>query len=417
MLGRLRRLAVVRRVVRAVGVARVVTAVGVARRPLLGVVGLLVSRVPRDPRRVALGAPLDRFADNAAYLFLHLQGGDLQPVWITGSREVQRRLTGLGYDAHLRWSAAGLRATLRAGTFVYSAYRSDINTWLAPGARTVCLWHGLPIKRVERGVVPAGRRRSPLRDRLDGWGREQPPDVLLSSTPEISRQFMSPAFGVPPDRCWDLGYPRNDHLTAAPGAEPPAALLPDPTTWHRLHDQPLVVGLFLTWRDSRATDVADTDLVTALGEVCSRHGATLAYKAHMNVAATQVDAAHVVTIPPDDDLSAYLGLCDVLVTDYSSVALDFLLLGRPTLYYTPDIEQYARQRGFYLDPRSLPGICTPDRAELLAALGRLLEDGPGTGGAEVEQARRMVWGDDAGGAAERIAARLSAESGARAAAR
>ncbi|MET1232446.1 MAG: CDP-glycerol glycerophosphotransferase family protein [Candidatus Limnocylindrales bacterium] len=47
---------------------------------------------------------------------------------------------------------------------------------------------------------------------------------------------------------------------------------------------------------------------------------------------------------------------DVLVTDYSSVAFEFALLGRPMAFFAPDIREYDHERGFYFDYRSgMPG--------------------------------------------------------------
>jgi CDP-glycerol glycerophosphotransferase len=35
----------------------------------------------------------------------------------------------------------------------------------------------------------------------------------------------------------------------------------------------------------------------------------------------------------------------VLITEYSSVAFDFMLLDRPILYFVPDLADYRRGRG------------------------------------------------------------------------
>ena len=120
MLSRLRRLRVIRALVRGIGVHRVVTLVAILQWPLRTVSRILLARVPRDPRLVVMGAPLDRFADNAAYLFVHVSehGGALETVWISGSSDVVRRLRSQGYRAERRWSRRGVLTTARAGTFV-----------------------------------------------------------------------------------------------------------------------------------------------------------------------------------------------------------------------------------------------------------------------------------------------------------
>lgn len=60
------------------------------------------------------------------------------------------------------------------------------------------------------------------------------------------------------------------------------------------------------------------------------------------------------TIPEDDFIKLFpknqsmqeaLAGADVLVTDYSSSPFEFALLSRPIYFFTPDIEQYDRERG------------------------------------------------------------------------
>lgn len=64
---------------------------------------------------------------------------------------------------------------------------------------------------------------------------------------------------------------------------------------------------------------------------------------------------------PEDTLLPYMSssellVCaDVLITDYSSIFFEYLLLDRPIVFFAPDYEDYARDRGFYLDFDSLPG--------------------------------------------------------------
>lgn len=50
------------------------------------------------------------------------------------------------------------------------------------------------------------------------------------------------------------------------------------------------------------------------------------------------------------DLYEVLGSSDMLLTDYSSVYIDYLLLNKPIIFMPTDIEKYRNHRGFVLEP-------------------------------------------------------------------
>lgn len=405
----LRQSRAIRWVVRTIGVQRVVTLVGLFQLPLVTLLGAVLRRLPRDPNLVALGAPLDRFADNSAYLFLHISEScpGLRPVWITGSREVRSQLRERGLAAELRWTPRGVLTCLRAGSFVYSGYRSDINHLLASGAVTVSLWHGVGIKRVGGGVgdASAATRRGGL-TRLALAVQEPAADYFLSSTDYVTRHIFSPAFGTPPERCWEIGYPRNDHLVNA--TPPPEPLIASPEQWQELVTADRVVGVFLTWRGNRADDAIDEELLLRLAATCRRYGARLAYKAHYNMHPTPVLAENCTLLPTTADLNAYLGLCDVLVTDYSSVAADFLLMRRSAVYFMPDLEEYAARPGFYFEPERLPGTLTRSPDGLLEAVEDVLRRPQGrVWSGEDDAFVRMLWGEYRGTASSAVAEALT----------
>ena len=63
----------------------------------------------------------------------------------------------------------------------------------------------------------------------------------------------------------------------------------------------------------------------------------------------------------------------VLITDYSSIGLDFLLTGRPILAYWYDLQDYSKKRGFLWDLVELyPGTKVYTYSGLEAALGELV---------------------------------------------
>ncbi|MGN0368242.1 MAG: CDP-glycerol glycerophosphotransferase family protein [Wujia sp.] len=65
---------------------------------------------------------------------------------------------------------------------------------------------------------------------------------------------------------------------------------------------------------------------------------------------------------------------DLLITDYSSVFFEYLLLDKPIVFYAPDLEAYKQDRGWYLDYDALPGQIVTNRQDLQQAVYAALWD-------------------------------------------
>lgn len=77
-------------------------------------------------------------------------------------------------------------------------------------------------------------------------------------------------------------------------------------------------------------------------------------------------AVDVTDYPDSGEL---VQLCDLLITDYSSICMDFALLGKPCVFYAFDLDEYAKDRPFYYDYESyVPGTVAHDFAALLEAI-------------------------------------------------
>lgn len=63
-----------------------------------------------------------------------------------------------------------------------------------------------------------------------------------------------------------------------------------------------------------------------------------------------------------------LPFADVLISDYSSVIFDFCIFNRPIIFYAPDLEEYEKNRGFYLDYKKLPGSIVTSAKSLKQAV-------------------------------------------------
>jgi CDP-glycerol glycerophosphotransferase (TagB/SpsB family) len=358
----------------------------------------------RHPGEVAFGGNGDRFTDNARHLFLHLASDPrFRCTWISGDPRTVEAVRALGLRAERRWSLAGARATLRAGWFVFGAYPSDVNFWLGRGARLLNLWHGIPLKAIEFDITAGPLARvyrapawSPLR--LAFLDRFRRPDHLLTVSPFLAERCFRPAFRIGAAQSLELGYPRTDPLfrpvdraalAARVGVDPAHA----------------VIGYFPTWRDDGRDFLAAAGLsFDELDQRLRPTGRTLVFKAHPNFALSPPSGTswtNVVVVDPKVDLNDLLPLCDVLVTDYSSVAFDFLLLDRPIVYFLPDHDRYIAGRNLYfaLDEMTAGPIVTTTPA-LLELLTGSLDDDHAARRAEL---RERVWADYRGDASGAIA--------------
>lgn len=74
------------------------------------------------------------------------------------------------------------------------------------------------------------------------------------------------------------------------------------------------------------------------------------------------------------DLYECLAAVDVLITDYSSTAYDWLLTHKPIIHYIPNHEEYEKYRGFLFEPIDewLPGKITDKPNDLIISLEEAL---------------------------------------------
>lgn len=62
---------------------------------------------------------------------------------------------------------------------------------------------------------------------------------------------------------------------------------------------------------------------------------------------TSLDGA--VDVTEYTDVRELVAVCDVLITDYSSLCMDFSLLNKKTVFFAFDLEEYRKERDFYFD--------------------------------------------------------------------
>ena len=74
-------------------------------------------------------------------------------------------------------------------------------------------------------------------------------------------------------------------------------------------------------------------------------------------------------IPATIDANQLMSIVDVMVSDYSSIFLDYLATGKPVVFYIPDLETYRAVRGLKIGVEDLPGFASSELEEVAEFLG------------------------------------------------
>jgi len=152
----------------------------------------------------------------------------------------------------------------------------------------------------------------------------------------------------------EVGTPRNDVLFAENAEE-----IVRQTKAELGIDREAKILLYApTFRSNGDVDYAKSLDVSALKKALQEKMGgqwEIVFRLHPNVVFNDGFDPQIVNASTFGDMQALLMSADVVMTDYSSVMFDFMLLKRPCFLYCPDIEEYTKQeRKTYFTVRELP---------------------------------------------------------------
>jgi CDP-glycerol glycerophosphotransferase len=75
------------------------------------------------------------------------------------------------------------------------------------------------------------------------------------------------------------------------------------------------------------------------------------------------------------DINELYLISDVMISDYSSAIMHFLILKKPVICYAPDYDEYLKQRGLLIDlKKEFPGGVCSTQSDLVARILKAGED-------------------------------------------
>ncbi len=350
--------------------------------------------IPRNPKLWLFGSTFgNRFADNPKYFYLYCnqfhkdrKNGGIRAVWITKQKEIVKLLRKNGYEVYYRYSLKGIWCCLRGKVYIFDNYSKDISFWLSGGAVKINLWHGIPLKKIQKdNCFDQVRNSKKWSDRwryaLRRMTDENPSHYILTTSKKLISIFSS-AFGT--KRVLTSGYPRNDSLLSEKISNLKTKQeIQDEKRLFKIYQQEKfekIIFYMPTFRDSEEKFFHIISF-ERLNRYLLENKYLLCVKLHpkskleKKFHELEKEKSPIIVLHSEDDPYIFLKKADMLITDYSSIFFDYLYLNRPLVFFDYDKEEYlTHSRKFYFDYNKItPGKKAETMEELFAAINQGFE--------------------------------------------
>lgn len=336
--------------------------------------------VPKKKDLVVFGGEHGKgFRGNTKYLFLEMNKDPrVTCVWISKDDKIIAQIRALGYDAYKHHSVKGVLYALRAKLIVHShSTNDDFSKVFMGGAISFNTWHGVGLKKVwgankntfSYKVYHEKKTLKHILGMLVLRTNQAKKNYVVSTSPAVSSYYPE-TFFVPKENVLELGQARNDVFFKETEED---LEIPE---WFR---EEKVILYMPTHRKLGKLD-RDISLVfdfKQLNEFCTENDYKFVVKRHMySSGSVPTIYENIIDISEQTyDPQLLLKYSDVLMTDYSSCYTDYLLLNRPVIFYSYDLNVYlnsSNQMYFnYFDVT--PGPKVEEFAEMIEELTVAIE--------------------------------------------
>jgi CDP-glycerol glycerophosphotransferase (TagB/SpsB family) len=376
------------------------------KRALETLIGYLIYPIaylfPRNKKKWVFGTNVG-FTDNAKYLYLYtLERNEVRAMWITNKKDVINMMRSLNLEVYHKWSPKGLWHCLTAGMYIFTSHSNDINFFTVGRAKKIELWHGVGIKGSSSGK-DGKKRDEAIKSfiyKITAPHNYEKFDLFLSTGPLMNEHFTK-MFNLEKGVLFDSSYPRCNFLQ-----QPMSRILDHIRLYETPEVQQLIdkfkqydnIYLYMpTWR----ADMKDSFLEEAkidfdmLNEAMLQTNSLFLFKLHPAVRHhkdyTNYDS--ILFLDSHMDVYSILPFTTTLITDYSSIYYDYLLMDKKDIILFPfDYEEYitnSKSLAFDFD-KYTPGV----RADNFKDLIYIIKNEVKLEVTSRDDILRLFWGDN-----------------------
>ncbi len=228
------------------------------------------------------------------------------------------------------------------------------NVFLAPffqaGVPVIQLWHGVGFKKIERMLMPdwfdkalMKKERKLLLERFPKY------NIAITTSSFYAKEVFAPAFGMSADDIKVTGYPRNDIFyrvsTKSDMVNCDTELFN--VVLEKKKQGYKIILYAPTFRDVKRTMDINAHLIQKMDDFMFQHKICLVIKAHgtpgHEFCAESSAKKYIYVYDNEKDVYPLLAHADLLITDYSSIYVDYLHSKKPVVFYAYDMDEYVRE--------------------------------------------------------------------------
>jgi CDP-glycerol glycerophosphotransferase (TagB/SpsB family) len=364
---------------------------------LLTIIFMPITRIIRRNDKIWIFGSIggNEFVDNPKHFFLHISKyhKEVKVIWLSVNKKLIFELKRNGYQSYHIYSIQGFYYSFIAKYFIFSNFvLTDINYIPSVGGTRINLWHGIPIKKIGEDAADMGFHGSVKTSNILKkayvciFGKafhyiHKTTHYFIACSDEHQNKMCS-AFDKSKGSVPVTGYPRNDALFFQTSVWDTDNLF-----WNQIKNTIEFKYLFTylpTFRDTRRYGL---DLFTPFGfdseyihEVLEKLNAVLIIKSHAVGTLNElpgIKSPRIIFVSNSQlpDVYPLLNKTDILLTDFSSVYLDYLLLDRPIIFTPFDLKEYvSSDRQLYYDYNEVtPGPKAQSWPEAFELIKEILE--------------------------------------------
>jgi len=305
----------------------------------------------------------EKYCDSTKYLFEYINKNcpEIRAIWLTVDNQVLRLIKKKGYESYLSYSLKGYLLSMQAKVGIVTHGLSDVNKWIVGELKVVHFWHGLPLKPViytdkKKITINKYKKLKKLSYIFPFFKKDIDfKNALIISSSEETRKQYSKIFNTKNVKI--TGYPKYDGLFLNNLKN-----IKINNFFLEYKKRGFKLGLYApTYRKNTEFDIVNY-LIQNLDIINKRlkeMKIILAIRLHPanfkklivqpnegNFLKTNIIIINDMDI--EQDIYPILPVFDFLITDYSSIFLDYLLLDKPIIFTPFDIEQYIQMNGQFL---------------------------------------------------------------------